>query len=936
MNSKIRFCAIACVMGMLLSPMTALAQDSGLSTDYISFKQANSDKSYTDEVITLYGKQFTSENNANAKILAELDGRRDILSTGSEGYVEWEFSVQKAGLYNIEISYYPLEGKGNTIERRMYINGKVPYDELNSITLHRTYKDLYETFQVDENGNQLRPVQTEAPRFEQVVLTGSLYNSSELLSVHLNEGVNRVRLEAVREPVAIEYIRFFQKQPAKSYDEVSKGYKSKDGAKIIRIEGESATIKSDNTLYASNDRSSVNNSPNDIKSIVMNMIGGYNWRNPKQYIEWEIDVPETGLYKLVIRAKQDYTPGKNSTRRLLIDGNVPFLEAEEINFPYAAGFQTIEIGKDKTPYLFELEKGKHTIRLEVVIGQMGDVLQQVSELIAEMNKLYRRVFMITGAYPDADRDYNIEASIPEALPTVTELEKKLDKIKNDYLKITGSKGTGYATLEKMQVQLQSFIEDIETIPKRLETFRLNISNISDWALSAVEQPLLIDYMELVPPSEKVGAGKDSLFTKFWYSVRSFFISFVLDYDTISEINSDEIKESITLWLGSGRDQAQAIKSIVANDFTPKTGIGVNIRLVDLSVLLPAVAANRGPDIAITLDSSLPMNYAYRGAVKAMSDFEDFDKVSQRFLPQMLNQFQYNGKYYALPDKYTFYLMFYRKDILNEFNISVPKTWDDIYTLLPKLQNNYMSIGLPNIEENNIDLFLTLLYQNNGSVYNKEMNRSMLDSEEALGAFKKFTDFYTKYKVSKKINHLNCFRTGETPIVIMPYTFYAQLQAAAPEIKGLWGFGAVPGTLAEDGSVNNTVSGSATGCVIFSNSKKEKTAWEFLKWWTDTNAQVNFGREIESIQGASGRYPTSNSEALQMLPWSNEELAVILNQSKISKSMPEVPGGYMTSRYIVSSSMLVINNGMPSRETMMDYNKMINDEIATMRRKFGLS
>jgi len=52
-------------------------------------------------------------------------------------------------------------------------------------------------------------------------------------------------------------------------------------------------------------------------------------------------------------------------------------------------------------------------------------------------------------------------------------------------------------------------------------------------------------------------------------------------------------------------------------------------------------------------------------------------------------------------------------------------------------------------------------------------------------------------------------------------------------------------------------------------------------------------------------------------------------------MPEAPGGYMTSRYIVSSAMIVINNGLVPRETIMDYNKMINDEVQSMRKKFGL-
>lgn len=53
-------------------------------------------------------------------------------------------------------------------------------------------------------------------------------------------------------------------------------------------------------------------------------------------------------------------------------------------------------------------------------------------------------------------------------------------------------------------------------------------------------------------------------------------------------------------------------------------------------------------------------------------------------------------------------------------------------------------------------------------------------------------------------------------------------------------------------------------------------------------------------------------------------------------MPEAPGGYMTGRYIISSAMTVINNGLIPRETIMDYNKMINDEVQSMRKKFGLN
>ena len=152
-------------------------------------------------------------------------------------------------------------------------------------------------------------------------------------------------------------------------------------------------------------------------------------------------------------------------------------------------------------------------------------------------------------------------------------------------------------------------------------------------------------------------------------------------------------------------------------------------------------------------------------------------------PAALTEFRYQNKCYALPDKYTFYMMFYRKDILSELNEAVPTTWKQMYSLLPKLQNQHMTIGLPNISENIIDIFTTLLYQNGGTVYDEKLTKSVLDEEPSLEAFKQFTDFYTKYKVYQKIDALTYFRTGQTPIVIMPYTFFANLQAGQPLKSG---------------------------------------------------------------------------------------------------------------------------------------------------------
>lgn len=75
-----------------------------------------------------------------------------------------------------------------------------------------------------------------------------------------------------------------------------------------------------------------------------------------------------------------------------------------------------------------------------------------------------------------------------------------------------------------------------------------------------------------------------------------------------------------------------------------------------------------------------------------------------------------------------------------------------------------------------------------------------------------------------------FRTGEAPIVIADYTLYNQLQVSAPDIKGLWGFTMVPGTVREDGTVDHSVPSAGSAVIMMSRAKDKEAAWEFMKWW----------------------------------------------------------------------------------------------------------
>ncbi|MCL2108190.1 MAG: ABC transporter substrate-binding protein, partial [Oscillospiraceae bacterium] len=169
--------------------------------------------------------------------------------------------------------------------------------------------------------------------------------------------------------------------------------------------------------------------------------------------------------------------------------------------------------------------------------------------------------------------------------------------------------------------------------------------------------------------------------------------------------------------------------------------------------------------------------------------------------------------------------------------------------------------------------------------------------------------------------------------------------SAPDLRGMWGFAPMPGTVMEDGSINAIAATQAGASIIMSMSKNIPASWEFLKWWTSADTQTQFGREMESLMGAAARIPTANLEAFNNLPWPTNDFNSLSEQFSRIKGIPQVPGGYFTFRNINNAFYSVTTpltdrpasaKEMASpREELTNKVILINDEIRYMRGIFGL-
>lgn len=883
------------------------------------------------------------------------------LFTGEDAVVEWRVYVEEAGLYNLAVSYYPVPGRRSAIQREVRINGELPYEEAAFIELHRVWGDGGPA-QVDNQGNHLRPSQVEIPQWRKVLLTDSMGTYANPLSFYLHEGWNSITLASRREPVVIGQIEVISLTEHLPYASVQAhyaeaGYMPTRGISI-KIQGEDAVRRSSPSLFPIHDRSDPLVEPYHHTLIRLNTIGGERWSRPGDWIEWDFEVPESGLYQIGIKAKQNINRGSYSARRLIIDGHVPFQEAEAVQFPYSSRYEMVMVGDADTgdPYLFYLDEGRHTLRLENVLGELTEIVRATQESLYELNTIYRRIVMITSANPDPMRDYRLEERIPGLITALERQSQIIGELAADLRQITGESGAQVAILEQLSRSLWLMADRPQSIPRRLSAFRDNAGALGAWILQAREQPLQIDYILVSSPDVKQPKTKPNLGQVALHELRAFLSSFVYDYTLIGNVYSSKESsvEPLRVWIGSGRDQAQILKLMIEDTFTPNTGIPVNLELINIGILLPATLAGRGPDVALGVQDTQPMDFALRSAAVDLAQFPDFPEVAERFHPSALVPYSFQGSVYGLPETQTFAMLFYRKDILNELGLDVPQTWNDVIRLIPDLNKGHMDFGLPYsgvaqassgaigegsatvsvLAHGGVSTYLTLLFQQGEDLYQEDGIATNLDTEAAISAFSRWTELYELYDLPLWYDAANRFRMGEMPILVQDFGFYNFLQVFAPELRGEWDFTLIPGTK-RNGQIDRSVPVSGPAAMILEAARNKDHAWEFLKWWTSTETQVRFGQELESILGPAARYASANLEAVSQLPWTVEEYNLLEEQRAWAKGVPNVPGAYMVGRHLDNAFRRVVYYNEPARDTLLDYNRIMNEEIAIKRQEFGL-
>jgi len=902
--------------------------------NYAKYIQQYADAARPETEVSIDITQFRVEQPADTAVQSATglyqnkEGSETGLDIDAKGEkIIFTVNVPKTGLYSVETKYFPKDETNNQISFSLYIDGELPFVEANSCLLDRVF--VNGAVEQDKYGDDLRPQASQVPQWRTQMLreqTG-VYG---MLQFYLTEGIHEIAISVEGSPMLLESMTLKQEGYVISYQDYISVYKQKGYEKVENVlevfQAENYYEQSSSTLWPDYDHTSSKTQPFSYKNNKINFGGGSQWKEPGQWITWEIEAPEDGLYNLGFKYKQGYLDGLFSSRRIYIDGAVPFDEFNAVRFNYTTQWKNMILSDGNEPYSIFLTKGKHYITMENVIGDMSDTFAVLSQTIEELNELYLSIIMITSSEPDPYRDYYLDKQLPNLSSDLMALSERMSNEAKRMEQIVGKKGAENAYFEDVAYNLKSYAENIVdlTYKDRIADMKNDISGLSSKLNEYQRQALDFDYIALISEDREMERPTMNFWEWIVYQVKCFFQSFFTD-----KYKDEKEEDVITVWMNTGTDQFQILQNMITDEFTPRTGIKVDLKLVQGSLIEAKVSGN-GPDIQIGADSNTVVNLGLRGALEDLGQYEDYDEVMAEYMPGSDIPFMLNGKNFGLPNTCPFSVMFVRTDIFESMGLSVPKTWDEVYDVAQVLQRYNMSLGCAASFEN-------LLYQKGGSFYNENLSEVVFTEPEAVEALKQHAEFYTKYGFPITFDFVSRFRTGEMPIALATYNTYSTLRYSAPEISGLWEMFVMPGTLQEDGTIDYTqVDSALTGVIMLESAVKKDDCWEFIKWWCSSEAQTRYALDVEASLGIAARANTANLVTMENLGWTREELAVLKEQASHLEFLPIVPGYYYVTRGLQNAKRGVIYENENARELLSEWNIKINDELLRKRLEFELN
>ncbi|MBT4331915.1 MAG: ABC transporter substrate-binding protein [Candidatus Cloacimonetes bacterium] len=405
-----------------------------------------------------------------------------------------------------------------------------------------------------------------------------------------------------------------------------------------------------------------------------------------------------------------------------------------------------------------------------------------------------------------------------------------------------------------------------------------------------------------------------------------------------EVVNTDVTE-ILFWQAMGGPLGDALAELV-NEFND-THPNIHVKSVNMGnytalsqKLMASIQTGNQPDVAQAYEAWIA-NMLEGDVIVPIEDFINEDpnfgqEEMDDIFPVFINSNKMGGKLVSFPFNKSVRVQYYNKDILFQNDMDPnkpPKTWEEFRTYCQKLTQDKDGDGTIDQYGTTVKIsawqFENLLLQAGGKIMNEDNTKPLFNSKEGVQALEFFTNILNK----DKTGYLSPGYEGQKDFTAQKVAFYEDSSVSMAfmlrtGINFNMGISAIP--------INKTKTNiiSGTNVVIFKNEedrKKEKAAWEFVKWFTDTKQTARWS---ELTYYMPVRKSAMEVEALKNRIAGNPEIASVYDQLNYATFEPQISEWFETRKYLEEHVIeKVVREMLTAEEALENAAKMIEKKIA---------
>ena len=867
-------------------------------------------------------------------------GYTSAVQIGERGSIELELNVVADGIYYMCFDYLADSDTILPVEAQFMIDGDFPFYEMRQQVLESQWSTPQQK-SYDSYGNEVVGIPDKVYEWQNKYIMDSTYRYSGPLGIELTKGRHTVTVTLKEGTLLLGNFKLTAKPQVEAYT----GSERAEGDGFIEIQAEDFTYRNASSIHATCEYDP-NLYPYQAGNRIMNTVDSTSFSEGGQQISYQFTVEKEGNYYLAFHYSQSDKSDFPVFMNIRIDGELPNTEFENCAFAYKKDYNLYTLlDSEGNKISVPLGAGQHTISMQISMEPLRNALETIEQIMGKVNDLSLEVTKVAGTNKDKYRDFSLESYIPGIGDTLTQWADELAAVMEEARTYNPDKKkiAAFSSISIAENQLRSLAKKPDELIYRIDELATSTSSVNQHLANLIDSlngnDFSLDsiYLYQEDAAKQLPRHKN-VFVKAGLGIVRFCTSFGKQAYSSSNTNPEHLQVSVN----RSRQHLEIMQQMITEEFTPQTGIEVDLSLMpDQTKLVLANASGDSPDVATGVNYSIPFELGIRGALKDLTQFDDFAEVAGRYTEGLLMPYVIDDSVYAIPETMNFQVLFYRKDILDKLGLEVPDTLEDVEAMLPDLQMRGLNFYYPTARTVGMKTFLDttpIIFQSGGRLYDTYVEDVTITSEEVVEGFTTLTNLFTIYNLPKDVpNFYQHFRNGDYPIGISDFGTYNLISNEAPEIDGSWGVALIPGVKDENGEVMRYSSAGAESTFLFNSTpEREEQAWEFVKWWSSAQVQAEFGQRLQITYGDEYYWNTANCEAFAQLPWDSDDKEVISEQLTWTMEAPRALASYMVERELSDAYNLVVLGAKSAnvREALDDAQKNIKRETLRKLEEFG--